>query len=78
MGEPIISAGADYRVLPWLKVSAGLGGGGNMGMFVPISVLFSVFGGTWEMGFTSRDLITYLLDRRPVVSLATGVMRFRL
>ncbi len=78
MGEPIISAGADYRVLPWLKISAGLGGGGNMGVVMPVSVLFSVFGGTWEMGLSSRDLVSYLINRSPVISLATGIMRFRL
>lgn len=78
IGEPIISGGADFRAAPWCTISMGLGGGGNMGVFVPVSVLFSVFDGFWEMGFTSRDLLTYLVAKQPVVSLAVGFMRFRL
>ncbi len=76
--QPIVSAGADYRITPWCKLGIGLGSGGNMGVFVPFSVMFSLFDGFWEMGVTSRDLVTYLVSKRPVVSLATGIMRFRL
>lgn len=78
MGEPIFSGGANYRATPWLKLGIGIGGGGNMGVFVPVSILFSVFEGFWEMGLTSRDLVTYLVNKTPVVSLATGFMRFRI
>ncbi|MCX6140136.1 MAG: DUF5723 family protein [Candidatus Kapabacteria bacterium] len=78
LGQPIFSGGADYRITPWCTLGLGIGGGGNMGVFVPFSVLFSVFDGLWEMGLTSRDLITYLVSKQPVVSLAVGFLRFRI
>lgn len=76
--QPIFSGGADYRITPWCTLGLGIGGGGNMGFFVPFSVLFSVFDGLWEMGLSSRDLITYLVSKQPVVSIATGFLRFRI
>ncbi len=78
LGEPIVSVGADWRPLVWLNCGAGLGWGGNMGMFLPISVMFSVFGGTWEMGISSRDIFTFLVSDRPIVSVVVGVARIRL
>ncbi len=76
--EPIVSAGADWRPTVWLKVGTGIGGGGNMGLFIPISVLFSPFGGVWELGVASRDVITYFTADRPVLSAVIGVARIRL
>ncbi|MBK6292016.1 MAG: hypothetical protein IPF59_09760 [Ignavibacteria bacterium] len=78
MSQPVVSGGANYRATPWLKLGIGIGGGSNMGVFVPVSILFSVFDGFWEMGLTSRDLVTYLVNKTPVVSLATGFLRFRI
>jgi len=78
IAEPVVSGGVDFRVTPWCTLSMGLGGGSNMGVFVPLSALFSAFDGFWEMGFTSRDLVTYLISKQPVVSLAVGFMRFRI
>lgn len=75
--QPIISAGIDYRPLTWIKLGAGAGWGGTMGVFVPVSVMFSFFGGTWELGASSRDIVTYLAAKQPVMSLAVGVMRLR-
>ena len=48
-----------------------------MGVFVPVSVMFSFFGGTWELGASSRDVVTYFAAKQPVMSLAVGVMRLR-
>jgi hypothetical protein len=39
--------------------------------------MFSFFGGTWELGVSSRDVVTYLAAKQPVMSLAIGVMRLR-
>jgi hypothetical protein len=77
LGEPIVSVGADWRPLIWLRTSIGIGGGGNMGAFMPVSILFSTFGGFWELGLASRDVITYFTSDRPVLSLVMGVARFR-
>jgi hypothetical protein len=78
LGEPIVSAGADWQPEVWMKVGVGLGGGGNMGVFVPIGVTFSLFNGLWEMGITSRDVLTYFVTDRPILSGVIGLARFRL
>jgi len=75
--QPLVSAGIDYRPLTWIKLGGGVGWGGTMGVFVPVSVMFSFFGGTWELGVSSRDVVTYLAAKQPVMSLAIGVMRLR-
>jgi len=78
LGEPLVTAGADWRPLPWLKAGFGIGGGGNMGVFLPASVMFSLFNNRWELGLSSRDLVTYLTTDRPILSLVFGVARVRL
>lgn len=78
LGEPLISAGADWRPLPWLRVGAGIAGGGEMGFTMPIAATFSLFNGVWELGFQSRDMVTYLTEDSPVMSLVLGVARIRL
>jgi hypothetical protein len=75
--QPIFSAGVDFRPLTWIKLGTGVGWGGTMGAFVPVSVMFSFFGGTWELGASSRDVVTYFAAKQPVMSLAVGVMRLR-
>lgn len=75
--QPIFSAGVDFRPLTWIKLGTGVGWGGTMGVFVPVSVMFSFFGGTWELGASSRDVVTYFAAKQPVMSLAVGVMRLR-
>lgn len=78
LGEPLISAGADWRPVPWLRVGAGIAGGGDMGFTMPIAATFSLFGGVWELGFQSRDIVTYLTEDSPVMSLVLGLARIRL
>lgn len=78
LGEPIVSGGVDWRPLIWLRVSTGFGGGGNMGTFIPIGAMASLFGGVWEFGLSSRDIITLFTTKRPVLSLCVGLMRIRL
>jgi hypothetical protein len=78
LGEPIATAGADYRPNTWFRVGFGLGGGGNMGAFLPVSVLFSLFDNRWELGLSSRDVITYVIGDRPILSAVIGVARVRI
>ena len=77
LGQPLVSAGADWRPEPWLKVGFGLGGGANMGVFMPVSVMFSVLNNRWEMGIASRDVITYVISDRPILSAVVGLARLR-
>lgn len=76
--EPIVSAGADWRPLVWLRLGFGIGGGGNMGVFLPAGATVSLFGGMWELGITSRDLVTFVTTGRPILSAVIGLARIRL
>ncbi|MBU3742066.1 MAG: hypothetical protein FGM24_07240 [Candidatus Kapabacteria bacterium] len=77
LGQPIVSTGVDYRPLSWLRLGTGIGNGGNMGTFIPISISFSLFGGLLETGLASRDIVTFFTTQRPVVSAVIGVVRAR-
>lgn len=77
LGQPIVSAGVDYRPRVWLRLGTGIGNGGNMGTFIPVSVSFSLFGGLLETGIASRDIVTFFTTQRPVVSAVIGVVRAR-
>lgn len=78
LGQPIVSGGIDYRPLHWLRIGTGIGGGGNMGTFIPLSVSFSFFRGLLETGLSSRDIITFFTTQRPIVSAVIGVIRVRI
>lgn len=78
LGQPIVSAGFDFTPLHWLRIGAGMGGGGNMGTFIPVSATFILFKGLIETGLSSRDIITFFTQQRPVVSAVVGVMRVRI
>lgn len=78
LGQAIVSGGVDHRPVVWLTISGGIGYGGNMGMVLPIGAMVSLFGGLWEVGVQSRDILTLLVTQRPVVSVCVGLMRVRL
>ncbi|NQW29553.1 MAG: hypothetical protein HQ472_03465 [Ignavibacteria bacterium] len=77
LGQAIVTAGAEYRPLKWLTIGSGIGGGGNMGMFMPLSIGFSILDGIWEMGISSRDILLFVTDTQPVLGFTLGFMRFR-
>ena len=77
LGEPLVSAGLDWFPVTWLKLGMGLGTGGNMGLFAPASIMFSLLDNHWEIGVSSRDLITFVISDRPIVSAVLGTMRWR-
>lgn len=78
LGQPIVSAGIDVTPFYWLRIGTGIGGGGNMGTFIPVSATFFLFKGLIETGLSSRDIITFFTQQRPVVSAVIGIVRVRL
>ncbi|MBX9853164.1 MAG: hypothetical protein K2X86_15580 [Cytophagaceae bacterium] len=72
--------GADFKVLRFLKLSGGLASGGNYDkrLNIPLGITFVVGEhGTWEVGFASRDAVTYFRQKGPALSFAFGFLRFR-
>ncbi len=72
-----IALGAEYGLMAWLRLSAGLVHGGNYDFIVPAGITFVIGDGTYEAGFASRDLVTYFIEDHPTLSLSTGFLRFR-
>lgn len=75
--RPAFGLGGDIRPWRWLQLSAGLMTGGNADTKVPVGITFIAGPGTWEVGFASRDVITFFAETNPTVSLSMGFMRFR-
>ncbi len=76
--KPLVSLGGEVRLLEWPKIGSGVVYGGNVDqVLVPFGLNFIPSGGLWEMGIGSRDVISYTRDKNPMLSLCTGVMRFR-
>jgi hypothetical protein len=76
--RPIFSAGGEYKLKDWLRVGTGILAGGNYSSaLVPFGITFFTSGGLWEMGIASRDVLTYVKQKKPMLSLSTGILRFR-
>ncbi|MFL5727862.1 MAG: DUF5723 family protein [Cytophagaceae bacterium] len=75
------SVGGDFKPFRWLKLSGGMIHGGNYASRVNIPLGFSFIAGengTWEMGVSSRDAVTWFRSNGPVLSFAMGFLRFRI
>ncbi len=77
LNSALVSVGTNYGIYPWLLVQGGMTFGGTMGFNMPVGVLFSIFDGFWEFGISSRDLLTYVFDKNPTVSLSVATCRLR-
>jgi hypothetical protein len=78
--KPYWALGGDFKVLKFLRLSAGVAHGGNYStrVNIPVGVTFIVGEhGTWEFGFSSRDAVTYFREKGPALSFAFGFLRFR-
>jgi hypothetical protein len=73
----VISIGGDIRPVKWLSLSAGYFGGGIYKHNVPVGINFIFGGGTYEMGISSRDMLTFFLDNSNSISTAFGFARVR-
>lgn len=77
LDQEIIAVGGELRPLRWLGLNLGFITGGNYDAKIPAGVTFTVADGGYELGFASRDLITFFTDKQPTASLSFGFMRFR-
>ena len=75
----IFGLGAHYDPVKWLQLSVGLVSGGDFGVNLPIGVTFIPIHNdkrSWSMGLATRDLMTWLSQEDPTVSLCFGFLRF--
>ncbi len=76
LGSPILGIGADLRVLKVIKLSAGMSSGGGYAVNFPAGIGFDFK--IWELGFATRDILTWFGAPSPTVSFAAGVLRFKI
>ena len=72
--------GADFKPFKFLRLSSGVAYGGNYDtrVNIPVGITFIVGEqATWEIGFASRDAVTYFRQKGPALSFAFGFLRFR-
>jgi hypothetical protein len=73
----IVSVGGDIRPTKWLQLSAGYFGGGVYQHNIPVGINFILGGGTYEIGISSQDAMSFFLDDANSISTAFGFARFR-
>jgi hypothetical protein len=71
------AAGLDYIPVPAVRISAGIGAGDNAEFRIPFGLNFMIGDGTYEFGIASRDILYFMRDDRPNLSVAFGFLRFR-
>jgi hypothetical protein len=75
--QAAINAGIEFTPWPWLHLQTGFSDGGNYGRRMPAGIYFTAKEGGYEMGIATRDILTFLNDENPTVSMALGFLRFR-
>lgn len=73
----IVSVGGDIRPVKWLQLSAGYYGGGVYQHNIPVGINFILGGGTYEVGISSQDALSFFLNDANSISTAFGFARFR-
>ncbi|MBV6404909.1 MAG: hypothetical protein IT228_00340 [Flavobacteriales bacterium] len=76
--RPQFSLGGEYSPVEFLTLQAGVVTGGNYDTRLPMGLLFRLPSGQWEGGFASRDMLSFFSQNTPTVSLAMGILRFRI
>lgn len=75
----VFGFGARYDPARWVQISIGMVTGGEFGTNVPLGFTFYPIKqdkNTWEIGFSTRDMLSYFKKSNPTVSLAFGFLRF--
>jgi hypothetical protein len=72
-----LTLGTRYWVNAQLIVSGGLRIGTIAAWAFPVAVQVALWDGRWELGFSTQDLASLILPKRPVLSLAVALLQFR-
>ncbi len=75
--NPVFSFGGDIRPVKWLQLSIGYFGGGIYKSNIPVGINFLLKDGSYEVGVSSRDALTFFTKNAHSVSAAFGFARFR-
>ncbi|TNE71301.1 MAG: hypothetical protein EP333_09365 [Bacteroidetes bacterium] len=73
----VLTLGGEVRPIKWLTLMAGYYGGGIYKHNIPIGINFVFGGGAYEMGISSRDMLSFFMDKSNSVSTAFGFARVR-
>lgn len=73
----VYSFGGDIRPVKWLQLSIGYFGGGVYRNNIPVGINFILKDGSYEVGISSRDALTFFTKNSNSVSAAFGFARFR-
>jgi len=77
--KAIFGVGCKYDPAKWVQISLGVMSGGEFGTNVPLGFLFYPIKqdkNTWEIGFSTRDVVSFFAKNSPTVSIAMGFLRF--
>lgn len=68
--------GLRYWVSPQLLICGGIRVGTIADWALPLSLQLSLWNGRWELGISTQDLSSFIIPKRPVLSLALALLRF--
>lgn len=72
----LLGVGLDYKPIHWLQLSSGFTGGGGFGFGLPLGI--AVVRNTYEMGFGTRNVLGWVGEENPYLSMAFGFLRFKI
>ena len=76
---PVYGFGARYNPAQWIQLSLGVVTGGKFGTNIPLGFTFYPINNkntSWEVGFATRDIMTWFKQQNPTLSIAYGFLRF--
>ncbi|MBL7137774.1 MAG: hypothetical protein ISS17_03250 [Bacteroidales bacterium] len=77
--KAMMGVGVHYDPAKWIQLSLGVVTGGKVGTNVPLGITFIPIRKehtTWQIGFATRDVISFFKSKNPTVSFAFGFLRF--
>lgn len=77
--KAMMGLGVHYDPAKWIQLSLGVVTGGKVGTNVPMGITFIPVRKehtTWQIGFATRDVISFFKSKNPTVSYAFGFLRF--